>query len=69
LNLGQYQRAIEDYSQAILLKPDYALAYNNRGIVYFVLGDHKQFCRDIQQACHFRECRLLAAAKKEGYCQ
>jgi len=69
LNLGQYQRAIEDYSQAIRLQPNYALAYNNRGLVYFVLGNKKQFCHDTQKACYFGECRLLAATKKEGYCQ
>ena len=30
-NLGLYQEAIADYTDAIRLKPDYAKAYNNRG--------------------------------------
>ena len=29
--LGQYQRAIENYNEAIRLKPDYSIAYINRG--------------------------------------
>jgi tetratricopeptide (TPR) repeat protein len=30
-NLGDYQGAIADYNQAIQIKPDDAVAYNNRG--------------------------------------
>ncbi|MBI4685932.1 MAG: tetratricopeptide repeat protein [Nitrospirae bacterium] len=29
---GQYDKAIEDYNMAIILKPDYFEAYNNRGL-------------------------------------
>ena len=31
---GDYDRAIQDYDQAIRLKPDYAIAFNNRGDAY-----------------------------------
>ena len=34
-----YDGAIEAYSQAIALKPDFAEAYNNRGYAYFRRGD------------------------------
>ncbi len=33
--IKQYDRAIEDYNQAIQLKPNYAEAYNNRGYSYY----------------------------------
>ena len=33
-SLKQYDRAIDDYSQAIRLDPNYAFAYNNRGNAY-----------------------------------
>lgn len=33
-NKGQYDRAIEDYNEAIRLNPNSASAFNNRGIVY-----------------------------------
>jgi tetratricopeptide (TPR) repeat protein len=36
--LEQYERAIRDYSKAIELDPDYALAYNNREFAYQALG-------------------------------
>ena len=36
---GEYDRAIENYSQAIQLKHDYAVAYNNRGITYGKNGE------------------------------
>ena len=32
---GQYAEAIKDYDEAIKLKPDYAQAYSNRGLVKF----------------------------------
>lgn len=37
---GNWEFAIEDYTQAIRLKPDYAFAYNNRGYTY---KDQKQY--------------------------
>jgi tetratricopeptide (TPR) repeat protein len=39
--LGQYQRTIEDNSEAIRLKPDYFMAYNNRSVAYAKLGKYK----------------------------
>ena len=33
-DLGEHQRAIQDFDQAISLNPQDALAYNNRGIAY-----------------------------------
>ena len=38
LKKGDLKKAIEDYTRAIALKPDYALAYNGRGTAYFNKG-------------------------------
>ncbi len=31
----EYERAIEDYTAALRLKPDYAFALNNRGVAWY----------------------------------
>ena len=45
-----YKGAIDDYDQAIKLKPDYSAAYNNRGIARRDLGDNKAAITDFDQA-------------------
>jgi len=67
--LGQYQRAIEDYNQAIRLQPDYTKAYNNRGINYLSQGNNKLGCSDAQKACALGSCKLLEMAKVKGACR
>ena len=47
---GEYDRAIEDYDQAILLNPNYAMAYNNRGYAYNDKGDYDRAIDDFDQA-------------------
>ncbi len=43
--LKEYQRAIEDYSRAIELDPNNAIAYSNRGLSYLRL-EHRQQAKD-----------------------
>ncbi len=50
-DLGQYQRAIQDYTRAIQLDPDLAQAYYNRGIVYYNLGEYQRAIQDYDKAC------------------
>ena len=38
-NLGQYERAIQSYDEAIRLNPEYATVYYNRGLAYEALGN------------------------------
>jgi tetratricopeptide (TPR) repeat protein len=38
-NLGQHQRAIDNFSEAIRLNPDCVDAYYNRGIIYLRQGN------------------------------
>ena len=38
--LGEHQQAIQDFDKSILLDFDHSLAYNNRGTVYYELGQY-----------------------------
>jgi tetratricopeptide (TPR) repeat protein len=67
--LGQYKLAMEDHNEAIRLKTDYADAYNNRAITYFMQGSDILGCRDAQGACVLEKCKLLDMLKLKGYCR
>ena len=47
---GDYQGAIQAFSQAIVLNPNYAQAYNNRGVACRALGDKQGAIADYNQA-------------------
>ena len=49
-NKGQYDRAIEDYDQAIKLNPHYTDAFNNRGVAYKNKGQYDRAIQDYDQA-------------------
>ena len=49
-NLNQYNRAIEDYDQAIKIKPEDADAYVNRGISYAAMNQHDLAIEDYDLA-------------------
>ncbi|WP_366930921.1 tetratricopeptide repeat protein [Microcoleus sp. bin38.metabat.b11b12b14.051] len=42
--------ALEDYTQAIQLKPDFAQAHYNRGIFHYELGDSERANEDFYNA-------------------
>ena len=48
--LGQFDQAIQRYSEAITMNPDYADAYNNRGTAYAKTGDYEQTIADSNKA-------------------
>ena len=50
----QYNRAIDDYSTAIQLKPDYAEAYNDRAFAYYLKGDFERAIADYTRAIELR---------------
>jgi len=50
VDLGKYQLALDDYSSAIRINPDYAKAYNNRGGVYVDLGKYQLALDDYSSA-------------------
>jgi tetratricopeptide (TPR) repeat protein len=47
---GEYERALEDYNQAIALNPGFANAYNNRGIIYRIKGEYDLAIKDYDQS-------------------
>ena len=51
---GDYDRAIQDYDQAIRLKPDYAIAFYNRGYAYQHKGDYDRAIQDYDQAVRLK---------------
>ena len=44
------EQALKDYGEAIRLRPDYAEAYSNRGIVYYDKGQFDRAIQDYDQA-------------------
>ncbi|MCA9895647.1 MAG: tetratricopeptide repeat protein [Anaerolineae bacterium] len=49
-HLGEYEAAIADYTQAILLEPQYVEAHNNRGNAYSELQQYEEAIADFTQA-------------------
>ena len=47
---GDYQRAIQDYDEAIHLNGSFALSYNNRGRAHHLNGDYAQAIKDYGEA-------------------
>lgn len=45
-----YDKAIEAFSKAIALKPDYAYAYTNRGLAYHNKGQYDRAIEDYNKA-------------------
>ena len=49
-NKGQYDRAIQDYDQAIKLNPSNAIAFSARGVAYGNKGQYDRAIQDHDQA-------------------
>jgi len=71
---GEYDRALEDYEQAILLNPSFANAYNNRGVIYRLKDEYDRAIRDYDQAIWldrnvpaFFYNRAIAYSEKQDY--
>ncbi len=47
---GDYERALQDYGQAIKLNPKFAVAFVNRGVAYDKKGDYDRAIQDFDQA-------------------
>ena len=50
LSLKNYQRAIDDYSNAIKYRPDLAEAYYNRALTLLFVDEPKLACKDLSIA-------------------
>ena len=58
---GEYDRALQDYEQAIHLNPDNAHAYNNRGIIYRIKGNYDRAIADYDEAIWLKRGDFPAA--------
>jgi protein O-mannosyl-transferase len=54
-NLGNYRQAIEDFTRAIQINPDYAESYYNRGRVQCYLGSYRQAIEDYTKAIEIKQ--------------
>ena len=60
---GEVERAIEDYTKAIELKPDYAETYYHRGGAFLRLGEREKAKSDIATARHLGSDSIVALDK------
>ena len=64
-NKGQYDRAIQDYDQALRLNPSDADAYHNRGNAYANKGQYDRAIQDYDQAIRLNPNDALAYRNRE----
>jgi tetratricopeptide (TPR) repeat protein len=64
-----YQRAIDDFNEAIRLQPHDAGSYDNRAAAYINLGNTELGCQDARKACELGNCKTLKAAQDIGHCR
>lgn len=65
--LQENNSAIDDYTNAIKLKPDFAYAYTNRGIIYLNIGYQEDACKDFMKALELGDAEVKSYIRK--YCQ
>ncbi|MDR0569102.1 MAG: tetratricopeptide repeat protein [Spirochaetaceae bacterium] len=53
-NKGEYDKAIAEFTQAIQLKPDDAVYYNNRGVAYDKKGEYDKAIANYTQAINLK---------------
>jgi tetratricopeptide (TPR) repeat protein len=58
--LGEYQRAIEDYDEALRLAPNFAPIYLSRGISYRRLGEYRRAIEDYDEGLRLAPGEALA---------
>ena len=47
---GEYNQAIDSFSKAVELDPNYVEVYNNRGVAYYYKGDFDLAIQEFNQA-------------------
>lgn len=63
---GQFDRAIQDYDEAIRLDPEYANSFNNRGYAYNAKRQHDRAIMDFNEAIRLNP-KLVNAFIDRGY--
>lgn len=54
-NVTQMEKAVEDFTRAISLKPDYVHAYAHRALAYNALGKSDDALRDFNKVISIHE--------------
>jgi tetratricopeptide (TPR) repeat protein len=57
---GEYEKSIEDFDEAVKLRPNFANAFNNRGVAYRNKGDLDHALADYDQAIRLKPDYLAA---------
>lgn len=68
LKQEQYVKAASEYTKAIDINNNIAIAFVNRGIAYNMQGKNSKACSDWNRACELGECNMVDIAKKNGTC-
>ena len=63
---GDHDRAIQDYTQALRLNPNFAAAFNNRGNAYAAKDDYDRAIQDYTQALRLNP-NFTAAFRHRGW--
>jgi len=50
LSIKEYELAIDNYSQSIMLNPKFGGAYNGRALAYYYIGNYTQSIKDFRNA-------------------
>ena len=64
LDPSKYQRIIDDYNKALIINPQFALAYLNRGLAYFSQGDYQRAIDDYNKALKINPQSALAYSNR-----
>ena len=65
---GFPEKAIADFSKAILQDASQASAFHNRGLLYMKMDKRDLACRDFRSAAALGDSRALRMAQETGYC-
>ena len=68
LDAGFPDRALSDFSRAIMLDAKLVSAFHNRGLLYMKMDNRDLACRDFRSAAALGDSRALKMAQETGYC-
>ncbi|GAB6058300.1 tetratricopeptide repeat protein [Desulfonatronum parangueonense] len=68
LDAGFPDKALSDFSRAIMLDAKLASAFHNRGLLYMKMDNRDLACRDFRSAATLGDSRALKMAQETGYC-
>jgi tetratricopeptide (TPR) repeat protein len=67
---AQYDKAISEFTKALMINPSYALAYENRGRALIQAGQIEKGCADLRMGCELGRCKYHDEMfKKRGVCK